>query len=229
GWPARLVTASRDGYRWEHALAELWSNQFNKWFLVDTDYNIFYMADDKPLSAYELCHTGPSLQKSGKLQVKQLAPLKQGIKMQNLLPYYRYVHIDLRNDWYSRKLKKGSPAGGDLATWWTARPDLDRLLTVKLREENAERFDWHINGVSIYPSNVVRESDSDDYSIKITLSGYSPYFEKFQVILDDEGWQDLESNSLKLKVKSGQHCFAARMMTLSGFSGSESTICYQYK
>ena len=28
GWPSRLVTASRDGYRWEHAVAELWSNKF---------------------------------------------------------------------------------------------------------------------------------------------------------------------------------------------------------
>jgi hypothetical protein len=80
GWPARLMTASRDGYRWEHALAEVWSNQFNKWFVVDTDYNVIYEANGVPLSGYELCHFGPELQRQGALHVRSIAPVKPSMK-----------------------------------------------------------------------------------------------------------------------------------------------------
>ena len=62
GWPARVITASRDAYTWEHAVAELWSNQFDKWFVVDPDFNVVFEADGVPLSAWELVHQGPALQ-----------------------------------------------------------------------------------------------------------------------------------------------------------------------
>src|ERR1700730_6625402 len=50
GWPARVITASRDGYTWEHAIAELWSDDFGKWFAMDTDFNVVYESNGIPLS-----------------------------------------------------------------------------------------------------------------------------------------------------------------------------------
>jgi hypothetical protein len=228
GWPARLVTASRDGYRWEHALAEIWSNQYGKWFVVDADFNIIYWADEKPLSAYELCHRGPLLQKNGKLQVKQFAPLKPSLELKDLLPYYRYVHIDLRNDWFSRKLRKGSPAGGDLATWWTARSDLGPLLTVKIRVDDQKKFDWAVNAVGIYADGVSRDPQSGEYRIGLTLAGYSPYFKNFQFARESGKWEDMKSSSIHIPVTEGTHCIEARAMTLASMPGPASTVCYYY-
>ena len=74
GWPARLLTASRDGYHWNHALAEIWSNQFNKWFLVDADYNILYESNGIPLSGFELCHKGRELMVENKIGIRHFAP-----------------------------------------------------------------------------------------------------------------------------------------------------------
>lgn len=230
GWPARLVTASRDGYHWEHALAEVWSNQFQKWFVIDVDYNILYLADGKPLSAYELCHSGLQLQEAGKLRVEQFAPLKKSLSMQDLLPYYRYVHIDLRNDWYSRKLRRGSPAGGDLATWWTARPGLGRLLTAKIREDKPERFDWPVNIAYMVPDEIIRENVSSTYILKMSLAGYSPYFKEFQISLDNGlNWMTIDESSFEMRLEEGEHCIFAHMITSSGWVGPNTELCYQHK
>ena len=136
GWPARLVTASRDGYTWEHAVAELWSNQFEKWFLIDADFNLVYEAEGVPLSAFELSHEGPRLQDANKLLVRPIAAAKPSLPPQDLMAFYAYIHVDLRNDWSSRRLPRGSPAGGDLATWWTVRPTFGPVLAAKRRNDD---------------------------------------------------------------------------------------------
>ena len=149
GWPARVITASRDGYTWEHGVAELWSDDFGKWFVMDTDFNVVYESNGVPLSAFELLHKGHLLQDTGKLDIRAIAPPKPSLPLIDMIPYYRYIHVDLRNDWCSRPLRRGSPAGGDLATWWTARPDIPPLLTAKTRVDDADSFDWTLNTVAI--------------------------------------------------------------------------------
>lgn len=218
GWPARLVTASSDGYNWHHALAEIWSNQFNKWILVDTDYNILYESDGVPLSAYELCHRGPALREQGRLQVVRFAPLKQSLKKVDLLHLYRYVHIDLRNDWVSRPLRPGSPAGGDLATWWTARPDMGHLLTAKERVDDQDRFDWRVNAIEIHALGLERRPDGT-CQLSIGLRGYSPYFKGFEVRLDNGEWQRADNGRWENVLKAGNHLIQARIVTGNGGPG----------
>jgi hypothetical protein len=58
GWQARKLgidsfhTAKEDSTH--HGVAEIWSNQFAKWFVVDPMYDIHYELDGMPLSAYEV-------------------------------------------------------------------------------------------------------------------------------------------------------------------------------
>ncbi|UFS69143.1 hypothetical protein LPW11_14715 [Geomonas sp. RF6] len=223
GWPARLVTASSDGYVWEHALAEVWSNQFNKWFLVDTDYNLVYEAGGIPLSAYELCHRGVQLKKEGLLKVRTFAPLKPSLREVDLLHLYRYVHLDMRNDWLSRRLPPGSPAGGDLATWWTARSDLGPILTEKKRVDSQALFDWPVNVVQVR-AREVREVGGGRYLLKLGLRCYSPYFSHFEVKADGGGWRDCKGSGRYLLLAPGRHAAEARVVTENGDPGPPSRI-----
>lgn len=223
GWPARLITASSDGYRWEHALAEVWSNQFNKWFLVDTDYNIVYEARGVPLSAYEMCHLGPELQASGVLKVRRFAPLKRSLREVDLLRLYRYVHLDLRNDWYSRRLQQGSPAGGDLATWWTGRADLGPLLTSKNRVDSQELFDWPVNATEIHASEV-RELDAGRYLIALALRGYSPYFRRFLIRVDQGAWLAAPDARGRFELMRGRHVLETRIESINGDLGPVASV-----
>jgi len=215
GWPARLITASRDGYAYDHGIAEIWSNQFNKWFMLDTDFNVVFENKGTPLSAYELCHEGEKLEEAGQIKVRHFAPSKPSLPYKDLIPLFNYVHIDMRNDWYSRKLRKGSPAGGDLATWYTTRAFLPPLLTHKIRIDEQDIFDWKVNQTYIHFFYLKEEDQSNISKVRVTFSAYAPYFSHFMVKLDDSSWEKVGGeNYLLLDAVGGiGHSLKARIIT----------------
>lgn len=222
GWPARLVTASRDGYTWEHAVTELWSNKYNKWFVVDTDFNLVYESNNIPLSAFELCHNGSQLQSKGLLQTRYFASIKPSLKRIDLLPYYRYVHIDMRNDWCTRVLRRGSPAGGELSTWWTANAAVGRILTAKRRVNEHENFDWPVNSLDVHVLGA--KQDKDGVRIEVGLVGYSPFFVEFETVFDSGPWIASRSGRFSFVVSPGYHSIKARIVTLAGHKGPISEV-----
>lgn len=225
GWPARLVSTSQDGYEYQHAVAEIWSNQFNKWFVMDADFNFVFESDGIPLSAFELTHQGPELQKAGRLHVRRIAPPKPSINSVDLLPYFRYIHIDLRNDWYTRRLSCGSPAGGDFATWWTARSALGPLLTAKIRIDDEARFNWPMNTTSIHLKDI--KPAPSGYVLDVALTGYSPYFSAFLIALDDRPWERVGHYAHSFHVSKGTHAIHARMLTKVGDKGAENNVTFK--
>ncbi len=153
GWPARMITASTDGHTWEHAVAELWSSQHKKWFVVDTDFNVVFEHQGVPLSAWELVHETPQIKQSGQLTVRRFAKFKEGLTPQDLLRLFAYAHVDYRTDWCTRELRKASPAGGDLNTRWTSRSGHEPKLTPIARASTRAEFEQ-----AVEPSDLVRKS-----------------------------------------------------------------------
>ncbi len=223
-WTARLITASPDGYTWDHAVAEFWSNQFCKWFVLDTDFNLVYERGGIPLSAFELVHEGEGLQRSDRLHVRALAAPKLSLPYQDLMPFYRYIHVDLRNDWCSRTLARGSPSGGDLATWWTARASLRRLITAKPRVDDPALFDWQVNTTVLYPV-IGRRNAEGSLELQVGLAAYSPTFVSFELSVDSEPWRRIQGTTHTLSLRAGQHLIQARAMTASGYPGSPASLC----
>jgi hypothetical protein len=164
-----------------------------------------------------LCHEGVALQRKGLLQTKYFAPLKNSLKPLDLIPYYRYVHIDMRNDWCSRILRRGSPAGGDLATWWSANAEFGKILTARKRVDDKQTFNWPVNTVDVHCLSAKRLKGS--VNIEVGLVGYSPYFEKFEVAVDSEPWRTTQSGRLSFSALSGQHTIRARIVTVNGSVG----------
>jgi len=217
GWLARLVTASRDGYTWEHAVAELWSNRFAKWFVLDTDFNVVFEDQGVPLSAFELAHHGEQLRSEGKLRVRPIAAAKPSLPLIDLLPFFTYVHVDLRNDWCSRRLRPGSPTGGDRATWWTKRAAMRPVLTAKVRVDSAEQFDWKVNVVSIH-TLTARRSDGG-VLLELALETYSPVFNGFEISVDSGAFERIKGARHVLWVAPGEHSIRARVATRCGYAG----------
>lgn len=221
GWPARLITASRDGRTWEHAVAEVWSNQFCKWFAIDTDFNVVFEADGKPLSAYELCHDGPALQRNGTLHTRLLATPKPSLPLIDLLPFYASIYIDMRSDWNARPLRRGSPAGGDLSSWWTARPGFNGTLRPKVRVDDRNQFDWPVN---IASTRIADARCSDDhYQIECRVCAYGPYLLCVQRSINDGPWIDIEGEQFRFSLPSGDQTVAVRGKLSNGGFGPIST------
>lgn len=218
GWPARVITASRDAYTWEHAVAELWSNQFDKWFVVDPDFNVVFEADGVPLSAWELVHQGPALQASNRLVIRRFAPLKQGIEPQDLVQFFAYVHVDERSDWCSRSLAVGSPAGGDIATLWTARPGRGPVLTVIPMAVSHEEFDFPLNRVRTR----VNQLSGDSYSV--SLSTHSSVFSHFERRIANGSWLRVNGLSSQFEPAEATGEVAFRVITRRGDLGATHTL-----
>lgn len=178
--------------------------------------------DGVPLSAFELCHYGPDYRKKGRLVVRRIGPRKRSLQETDLLPYYAYVHVDLRNDWLSRSLRSGSPAGGDYATWWTSRPGLERTMTAKIRNDKADIFDWPVNIVSIYPLSITERGIG--HLLRVTLTGYSPYFEHFEISFDSGQWQKMSGYEYQVYVEQGTHRLESRLVTKGGWRGPVSSV-----
>jgi hypothetical protein len=221
GWPVRAITGSRDGHTWEHAVAEIWSNQFGKWFLVDTDFNFVYEADGIPLSAFEITHDGPRLAAEGRLGVRRIGVDKPSLPLIDLLPFFDYIHLDLRDDWCTRPLRQGSPAGGDRATWWTSRPRLDHLFTAKVRQDDEQQFNWAVNAAMLNVARAVRVADGK-VELELQPFGYSPFWRDFQLSLDGGGWQALGAGST-LALDAGPHVIGVRMTDGGGTTAGPPT------
>jgi hypothetical protein len=217
GWPARLATASRDGRTWEHAVAEVWSNQFCKWMAIDTDFNVVFEADGKPLSAYELCHDAPALQRNGALRTRLLGSPKPSLPLIDLLPFYASIFIDMRCDWNARPLRRGSPVGGDLSSWWTARPDFNGTLSPKIRVDDRNQFDWPVNIASARITDVRRLDDH--YQVQCDVRAYAPYLASVQRSINDGPWINIEGEQFQMTLRPCDHRIAVRVKLLNGDFG----------
>jgi hypothetical protein len=226
GWQARLVTVSRDGYTWEHAVAEYWSNRHAKWFVLDTDFNVVYERGGIPLSAFELCHLHDVGIARDEIEPRTLGAQKESLPLIDLLPFYEYVHVDLRNDWCSRKLAPGSPAGGESATWWTARDTLGPVLTAKVRVDDPRRFDWPVNWTTIQLVEAETLPD-ESMTLDVALAGYSPVFKAFQTRVDDSAWVTATETTSRFRFGKGSHRIGARILTQNGYCGPESYLEFE--
>ncbi len=217
GFPARIVTASRDGYTWEHAVAELWSNEFRKWVVVDTDFNEVYERGGVPLSATDLMRHGLAWQRAGELRIVPIAPEKPNIpRGGNPVALYRYVHIDLRTDWCTRPLRRGSPVGGDRATWWIADEGFRPLLTAKQRVDE-QTMNWQVNGVEIVPLST--RPAPRGVAVVLGFRAYSPTFAGFEVRAPNGEWRALPGPRMEVVAAPGETLVEVRTRTLSGFPG----------
>lgn len=221
GWPARIVTASTDGRTWEHAVAELWSNDHAKWFAIDADFNIVYESDGRPLSALDLVRDGQRLRADGALQIRRIAKPKPSIPQTDPLRLYQYIHVDMRTDWCTRSLRRGSPAAGDLATWWTARPGFRSLLTSRQRIDQPGVFDWAVNRVHV---DISRPRNAElTRTLVVALHVYSPYFEAFEFRVDHGPWRRASVGRFAIQ-SVGVRVLEARVVTRGGWRGPVSAV-----
>lgn len=214
GLPARIITASTDGYTWEHAVAEIWSNEFSKWFVVDPDFNQVYELEGVPLSAIEILQHGMVWEQEGRLQRRQIAPPKSSIPPADPLALYHYVHVDMRTDWCTRSLRRGSPVGGDLSTWWHAKEDLrDHVLTSSRFQGNPQSFDWKLNVATSVPLG------GGTTGQRRAVLSYSPYFQAFEVNYGN-GWEDAGPQVI---IEPGESV-RVRVVTRFGWRGAEAVV-----
>jgi hypothetical protein len=175
-----------------------------------------------PLSAWELVHRGPELRQANKLVVRRFAKFKDGLAPQDVLRLFRYTHLDLRNDWCTRDLRPGSPAGGDRATRFTARPGIGPSSTAIPRASSADVFEWKLNNVTVSPDRTAQAGASARDTV--ILSTHSPVFSHFEVRAPGQNWTPVEGNRLRLVPSDTGAATSVRVVTRRGDRGPVADI-----
>ena len=232
GWPARLVTISRDGYDWNHAVTEVWSNQFEKWFQIDTDFNVVYEISGVPQSVFDLVTLRDSGESLSDLKIRKIAPAKRHFLERDGVNYYEallalelfnYAHIDMRTDWATRKLSRGSPAGGDLATRRFGGKGIGPLLTAIPEYDDYQDINWPLNSTAVLPRDLT-SSQGLDATLNIGVTTYSPYFRAFEYSLNDGDWLRTTKGEIHVRLARGYNRAQFRVITQNGSRGPVSSL-----
>jgi hypothetical protein len=212
---------SKDGYSRDHAVAEIWSNFYQKWIMIDVDFNIWYTREGIPLNVLEI-HNAlmDGREKSLDIEVGRSRPIPEyesGIP--SLIGYYRYFDVDMRNDWLTNRYFRGHPARSDEASLWWQDERLPPILHFKTATSNRDDLYWDVNrvhlsfGASPCPKIIVVHMDT-----------MTPNFDHFAVVIDQSAAHKSTSCEFEWELHKGVNAVEVRPVNSVGRNGISSRI-----
>jgi hypothetical protein len=214
GWVARVVVVDH------HCLAEVWSEELQKWILQDAgpsrEYDAAYEIDGLPLNALEL-HQALRQGERGKLMANKL-PQKKVEPMDRYVETFCRFAIPLRNDHlvFSEPAELRHGAGQyhwDGYLWWTDELD-PRYPEYSLQTARPSDFYWSVNQTRLY----LHATDQPDV-LRIDLEHTAPNFSHYLVKIDSGEWQEESAAPLSWNLHQGDNELAALSVNLFGRMG----------
>jgi hypothetical protein len=222
GFQGRLVSLSRSGYVPEHAVAEVWSNYYNKWIMIDPDFNVWYIRGGTPLNVLEIHNTLISGANDGVIIVKgKNRPISElESRVPNLLKYYAYFEIDMRNDWLTNHYFPGHPSRSDKATLFWKDVRLPPVLNFKTDVSKPDELYWDLNRSHLtFNRELLSRED-----ITVYLQTITPNFSHFEVTIDGVSTLTVKSNKFIWKLHVGANSVEVKSVNAFGQKGIPSNI-----
>ncbi|UCG61250.1 MAG: hypothetical protein JSV52_13155 [Candidatus Zixiibacteriota bacterium] len=214
GFPARFVGLHADdaGYRMSggHGCVEVWSNEYQKWLLVDGQNNAWWESQGQPLSGYE-CHQlfvdgrDDQLDFVGQHEHINYLEMKSSWTgyFHRVIPYWMKTSFQLVSD-------ESTPA----------------LVHQKYFLQTEITDDYR----RVYPQlnrtritiKQYKESGSLD-TLSIILTHTMPYFDKFMVRINETAWNE-SNDTIQWALSRGINTIEAKAINLAGVEGKASRI-----
>lgn len=204
-----------------HAVAEVWSNQFAKWIVMDVDNNLHYEMDGEPLSALELHRAFEDDRLDGIHAV--CGPGHVAIsdeKKKGLISYYHEFFVRMRNDWFSHKYPHWHHKGNSImnSLEWQDGFTGDNML-VSQTTGDEKRLYFPIDTVSLRMT-----SGSSQDTPMVIFDTFTPSFSHFLVGIDAGRTEEHKSSFYKWHLHKGVNQLKIRAVNLLGVEGPESYI-----
>jgi hypothetical protein len=229
GHTARFVTIG-------HGMAEVWSNQYNKWVGMDAELNWHYEKDSIPLNMMEMrdenfsakptrVHIVRGSQSSGDESTTLVHLKVKEIPVEAMIQYHlRDLSIvDMRNDWLTNHYFAGHPrqSDADSLTFTDPRVGPDKDLWKRHCPHTADRGDmyWTLNQSEIW----VRDSSSAD-RLDLVLRTVTPNFDSFEIRIDDAAPVHSSGGSFAWPLHDGDNTFSVVTVNKFGVRGIPSNL-----
>jgi hypothetical protein len=146
GWTARYLGIER------HVVAEIWSNQWKKWVLMDPTYNVHYELGGTPQNALELHRLWFSGKSSEVQAVRGPSGITNGAPgdPDKLIKKYVEIYVRMRNDWFSNRLPHWHPVSNSIMNGvvWVDGGSPDNIL-ISQKTSDPQDLYWELNTVGI--------------------------------------------------------------------------------
>jgi hypothetical protein len=229
GYPARVVGLQRQGVAFGsgkgHVCCEVWSNQFNKWVLLDGQNDAYWTHENNPLSAAE-CR---QLMLSGK---------ENELRMEGLRPEFKYDRMKHAWDMYFYHITVGTnycfftkPDGVDSRQYEFVSSGVKPELYFQGRTWNVYRSSDRnfmypsLNRTHIHLAHPAAWTEPGD-TLVAQFTHTAPWFDRFEMRLDNEDWR-LAADSVEWVLHEGRNSLEVRTVNKMQRRGVESAIVVQ--
>jgi len=246
GYPARWVNiATMSTYG--HEVAEVWSNDFDKWIFLDAtrDYFIFDPETGIPMSLVEINERLaeiiprpvtwedplkgmiPDASLAEKVRVayregRNKFPVKDKTQGPEILLLMGHLSLVLRNDFASRATpvpwRLSSNWGGPLFYGFFAEK-FPRKREYALHTERRQDFSPPLNRTRI----TLTETETPG-TLRVDADTETPFFSAFLVRIDGAGGVEIPSTSFPWPLHEGLNTIAIRARNSAGIAGAPSTM-----
>ena len=223
GYVARVLVVDH------HCMAEIWSDELQKWILQDAgpgrEHDATYEHRSIPVNALEF-HRFHAAKKAHHLTINKL-PNKSTAKMTNSwASLFRRFAIPLRNN----HLIEAEPAElhhgysqyhWDGYLWWSA--DIDpQFPEYSLQTSRPADFNWSVNQTRLYSQATEKAGTLDVITETVT-----PNFSHFLVQIDGGDWQK-HTGPLQWELHAGDNKLSVRGVNIFGKEGRSAHLHLRY-
>ena len=226
GIPARVTIISC------HCVAEVWSNEYKKWMLMDAGCDTddgrkgtrHFERNGIPMSALELHQTYVNDDYDG--VVEKNDPEKFGGNLKDNINLYRQFCATKRNNFLTSLLPEEPEHGAasytyDGHTWYRSGVQpLPQFSQTSLREGD---FHWTLNQTVIH-----LQQGGTPNALEVLLDTVTPNFETYLVQFDDGEWEE-KPEAFVWSLHDGKNILCAKTKNAFGVSGIESFVTLEVR
>lgn len=205
-----------------HVVAEIWSNDFEKWVAMDVTNDLYYERSGIPLNILELhdiWETGDfdGIRASSGLQRQDLSTGEKA----DLLSYYHEFYIRMRNDWFSHRYPHWHPSANSIMNGleWKDRYTSDNILVARQTSDKEEMY-FPLNITSLFTA----PQENSRGRMDIVFDSFTPGFSHFVITLDDKSTLEQADNRFTWRLHEGENKLEVCSVNVLGVSGSPSRI-----
>ena len=218
GWVARSIVVDH------HCLAEVWSEDLQKWILEDagpnTEFDATYEIDGVPINALEL-HYAAASKRRKKIMANKL-PQNKTEPMTQYIDVFCRFGIPLRNTHLifaePAELRHGNGQyHWDGYLWWSDGID-PKYAEYSLQTSRPGDFYWSVNQTRIY-----LQAAEDGQSLQVDLEHTAPNFSHFLVRESGGQWREEREARFVWSLTASENQLEAQAVNVFGKTGRIAT------
>jgi len=224
GIQSRMISLSEDGHKTGkfHVVAEIWSNHYKKWVVIDVDFNLCYFKNNIPMNVHEI-HNALINDDVSTILIKKginRPPFEYESRIPKLYKFYRYFFVHMRNDWLDNQYFPGHPKRSDKATLYWIDERLPKIKNHMSEVTALNDLYWNLNLSEIGFDSANKKARS----IKVYCSTITPNFRYFKIKNDSSKETVLNRDYYQWMIHKGNNSIDVKSINKFGREGPTSCI-----